>query len=63
MRLKTSVRFQALYCELLGMFRDRLISEEHVQQFEGILKQTMRKYYGKDVSHSRICQMKIKLMY
>ncbi|EDX05339.1 GD21850 [Drosophila simulans] len=39
---------EALYCELLGMFRDRLISEEHVQQFEGILKQTMRKYYGKD---------------
>jgi len=32
------------------MFRDRLISEEHVQQFEAILKQTMRKYYGKEVS-------------
>ncbi|XP_015052343.2 cytoplasmic dynein 2 heavy chain 1 [Drosophila yakuba] len=39
---------EALNCELLGMFRDRLISEEHVQQFEGILKQTMRKYYGKE---------------
>ncbi|XP_017012255.3 cytoplasmic dynein 2 heavy chain 1 [Drosophila takahashii] len=39
---------EALYCELLGMFRDRLISEEHVQQFEAILKQTMRKYYGKE---------------
>ncbi|KQS61954.1 uncharacterized protein Dere_GG26644 [Drosophila erecta] len=39
---------EALYCELLGMFRDRLISEEHVQQFEGVLKQTMRKYCGKE---------------
>ncbi|XP_016964184.1 cytoplasmic dynein 2 heavy chain 1 [Drosophila biarmipes] len=39
---------EAIYCELLGMFRDRLISEEHVQQFEAILKQTMRKYYGKE---------------
>ncbi|KAH8249647.1 hypothetical protein KR032_011100, partial [Drosophila birchii] len=41
---------EALYCELLGMFKDRLISEEHVQQFEAILKQTMRKYCGKEVS-------------
>lgn len=40
---------QALYGELLGMFRDRLASEEHVQQFEAILKQTMRKYFGKEV--------------
>ncbi|XP_064546805.1 cytoplasmic dynein 2 heavy chain 1 [Drosophila montana] len=39
---------EALYCELLGMFRDRLASEEHVQQFETILKQTMRKYFGKE---------------
>ncbi|KAH8278084.1 hypothetical protein KR026_009737 [Drosophila bipectinata] len=39
---------EALHCELLGMFKDRLISEEHVQQFEAILKQTMRKYYGKE---------------
>ncbi|KAM8717355.1 hypothetical protein ACLKA7_004106 [Drosophila subpalustris] len=39
---------EALYCELLGMFRDRLVSEEHVQQFESILKQTMRKYLGKE---------------
>ncbi|XP_002132927.3 cytoplasmic dynein 2 heavy chain 1 [Drosophila pseudoobscura] len=39
---------EALYCELLGMFRDRLVSEEHVHQFEAILKQTMRKYYGKE---------------
>lgn len=31
------------------MFRDRLASEEHVQQFEAILKQTMRKYFGKEV--------------
>lgn len=40
---------QALYGELLGMFRDRLASEAHVQQFEAILKQTMRKYFGKEV--------------
>lgn len=40
---------QALHGELLGMFRDRLASEEHVQQFEAILKQTMRKYFGKEV--------------
>ncbi|XP_023163173.2 cytoplasmic dynein 2 heavy chain 1 [Drosophila hydei] len=39
---------EALHCELLGLFRDRLASEEHVQQFESILKQTMRKYLGKE---------------
>ncbi|KAH8263165.1 hypothetical protein KR044_005503 [Drosophila immigrans] len=39
---------EALYCELLGMFRDRLANEQHVQQFEAILKQTMRKYFGKE---------------
>ncbi|XP_030382925.1 cytoplasmic dynein 2 heavy chain 1 [Scaptodrosophila lebanonensis] len=39
---------EALHCELLAMFKDRLATEEHVQQFEGILKQTMRKYYGKE---------------
>jgi len=33
------------------MFKDRLVNEEHVQQFESILKQTMRKYFGKEVSH------------
>ncbi|ALC40164.1 btv [Drosophila busckii] len=39
---------EALYCELLSMFKDRLISDEHVQLFENILKQTMRKYFGKE---------------
>ncbi|EDW77285.2 uncharacterized protein Dwil_GK18215 [Drosophila willistoni] len=39
---------QALFSELLSIFRDRLICHEHVQQFETILKQTMRKYIGKE---------------
>ncbi|KAH8376856.1 hypothetical protein KR093_001749 [Drosophila rubida] len=39
---------EALYCELLSMFKDRLVSEQHVQQFDAILKQTMRKYFGKE---------------
>ncbi|XP_060645040.1 cytoplasmic dynein 2 heavy chain 1 [Drosophila nasuta] len=39
---------EALYCELLSMFKDRLANEQHVQQFEAILKQTMRKYFGKE---------------
>lgn len=45
---------QALYGELLGMFRDRLASEEHVQQFEAILRQTMRKYFGKEVLYMHL---------
>uniref|UniRef100_A0A1I8Q9V5 Dynein heavy chain, cytoplasmic n=1 Tax=Stomoxys calcitrans TaxID=35570 RepID=A0A1I8Q9V5_STOCA len=39
---------EALYCELVSMFKDRLVCEEDADKFETILRQSLKKIAGKD---------------
>uniref|UniRef100_A0A1I8MV06 Dynein heavy chain, cytoplasmic n=1 Tax=Musca domestica TaxID=7370 RepID=A0A1I8MV06_MUSDO len=39
---------EALYCELVSMFKDRLVCEEDADKFETILRHSLKKIAGKD---------------
>ncbi|XP_055916348.1 cytoplasmic dynein 2 heavy chain 1 [Eupeodes corollae] len=39
---------EALICELVSIFKDRLATEEDIEKFDDILRDTMRKFYGKE---------------